>query len=215
MNGNIFSRLGSMRPPIEFSSPLGAAALVRPGRGAGRDHRALLPQAEAAAGPGAQHAALAEEPRGPARQQPVPAAAAQPAALPPAPGRGPGDAGPGRAADQGDGRPGAAVRAHDRQLGQHVGDRRRPQPAGEGQGRGQEGRRGRWTATTWRWSISFAETARVVSNYTGDKPRAARSGSTPSSRPSRPPRSARPSRSRPGWPTPRSRSARAWSPPRP
>ena len=42
---------------------------------------------------------------------------------------------------QGDRRPGAAVRADDRQLGEHVGDRRRAQPAGQGQGGGQEGRR--------------------------------------------------------------------------
>ena len=40
---------------------------------------------------------------------------------------------------KGSGRPGPAVRADDRQLGEHVGDRRRAQPAGEGQGGGQEG----------------------------------------------------------------------------
>ena len=41
---------------------------------------------------------------------------------------------------QGTTRPGAAVRAGDRQLGEHVGHRRRPQPPGRGQGSGEEGR---------------------------------------------------------------------------
>ena len=60
--------------------------------------------------------------------------------VPPAPGGLPGDAGPGRPADRGDDRPGPAVRAGDRQLGEHVGHRRRAQPAGQGQGGGEEGR---------------------------------------------------------------------------
>ena len=43
-----------------------------------------------------------------------------------------GDAGPGRPADEGDAAGRAAVRAGDRQLGEHVGHRRRAQPAGRG-----------------------------------------------------------------------------------
>ncbi len=41
---------------------------------------------------------------------------------------------------KGSSRSGAAVRADDRQLGEHGGDRRRAQPAGPGQGGRQEGR---------------------------------------------------------------------------
>ena len=94
---------------IEFRSPLGPAAVAGAGRRPGRDHRAVLPQAPAAAGGGLEHASLAAEPRRPARQQPVPAAAAEPAAVPPTAGGRAGDAGAGWAADQGDQRPGAAV----------------------------------------------------------------------------------------------------------
>ena len=166
---NLLNRLGSIGCSARAQLAAGRGTMVRPGRGAGGNHRALLPQAEAAARQGVQHAPVAEEPGGPARQQPLPAAAAQPAALSPASGRRAGDACPGRTAQQGDRRPGAALRAHDRQLGQHGGDRRAAQPTGKRQGEGQEGRHRRWTATTWPWSISFGETARVVSNYTGDK----------------------------------------------
>ena len=65
---------------------------------------------------------------------------AQSPAVPAASGGGACDARPGRPANEGNGRPGAAIRAHDRLLGEHVGDRRRPDPAGEGQGAGQESR---------------------------------------------------------------------------
>ena len=59
--------------------------------------------------------------------------------------------------------------------------------------------------------IAFSDRAKVVSNYTGDR-RLLLSGSTRSRRARRRPRSARRSRSPPGWPTPRSRSARGSSP---
>ena len=139
--GNLWNRLGSDELPVRVEHAAGPGGVVGAGGRAGRDHRAVFPQAEAAAGAGAEHAPLAAEPGGPARQQPVPAAAAEPAPVPPAPGRGAGDAGPGRPADQGDGRDRAAVRPDDRQLGEHVGHRRRAQPAGPGQGGGEEGRR--------------------------------------------------------------------------
>ena len=138
---DMWSRLSRIELSLRVQLAAGAGGVVCAGRRAGRDHRALFPQAAAPAGPGAEHDPVAAEPGRPARQQSVPAAAAQPALVPPAPGGGPGDAGPGRPADEGHARPGAAVRALDRQLGEHVGHRRRAQPAGQGQGGGQEDRR--------------------------------------------------------------------------
>ena len=78
---NLLNRLGSIERSARAQLSAGAGPLVRPGRGAGGNHRALLPEAEAAAREGAEHLAVAEEPRRPARQQPFSAAEAELAAL--------------------------------------------------------------------------------------------------------------------------------------
>jgi len=59
----------------------GVGGLARRPRG---DHRALFLEAAQAARAGPEHPALAAEHRGPARQQPLPASEAEPAAVPPA-----------------------------------------------------------------------------------------------------------------------------------
>ena len=66
--------------------------------------------------------------------------------------------------------------------------------------------------TTWRWSSPSPTGAKVVSNYTGDRAAAPAPDRRDRADRGARPRSARRSRSPPGWPTRRSRSARGSSP---
>ncbi len=70
---------------------------------------------------------------------------------------------------KGTGSQGPAVRALDRQLGEHGRDRRRAQPAGQGQGRRPRRSSSEMDADDLAMVITFADSAQVVSNYTGDR----------------------------------------------
>ncbi len=206
--GTLWGRLGQMSFRDGAEHAAGPGGVVGAGGRAGRHHRAVFPQAEAASGAGAEHAPVAAESGGSARQQPVPAAAAQPAAVPAAPGRGAGDAGAGRPADEGGQLGRTAVRPDDRQLGEHVGDRRRAQPAGAGQAAGQERGRGDGLRRPGDGDRLLGHGAGRLQLH-GRPQRAGPADRLDRARRRRRPRSARACRWPRAWPTRPSRSARA------